>query len=327
MLAFDATTLSGYGTSSGQDAIWFETAKEYYEVKDCSFDGFNKTLVEKSNVELWVFEVDIKNAKSSGIEIAAGTTKYATLKVSEVDFISCVIGINMLSADSAIVSILNSTFYNATGGTGINYVSSSFTKFSSIFITNNAWNSVATFFSGFDFTLMSGRDARAFIQNNAGDPDRNPSCHFAVVGNSATTTLTAANTWYKANFALSATTFATTKWTIDNTVTGSTSTTNMNKIVYQPVNKRSGYFFISGNLSCNGNNKTVSICVVKNGVTTSRLGETSLRTGNAGFPTLFTTVVYLSQISKDDFFEIYLADSGGSVIATIQDLQWLSETK
>jgi len=322
MLAFDGTAVAGFGAAAGNDAIRFEGAGEYFEVKDCNINGFNKGIVANTNVELWVFETDLNNCVTSGIEIAAGSTKYVTLKVSEVDFISCAKGINLASGDSATISILNSTFYNSTGGTGVHYEPANFTRFASMFITNNAWNGTGSFFNGFDFSRSDGRDARAFVQNNAGDPNRNPNCYITLLNSTATTTLTIANVWYKANWTPIAASVNTTKWTVAN------ASGNVNRITYQPTNKRSGYFIISGNILCNNANRTISIAIFKNGISINKHGEITVRTGStAGTPTVFSTIVFLPEISFGEYFEIGISSTVSGDVVTLQDLQWFVESK
>ncbi len=312
MIAFEATAT--YGNASDEDAIQLFTPEEYYEIKDCSFEGFNKAIVAKSNVEMWIFEVDINNAKSAGIELAAGATTGVSLKISEVDFTGCAKGVNMLSGAGAVVSILNSTFYNSAGGIGINYVPATFTAFSSMFITNNSWNDVGTFFSGFDFTRTDGRDAGAFIQNNAGDGDKNPTCRINVNNNSLTTPVSSAGTWVKANWVN--TSFTTTKWTVNN-----------NKIIFQPSNKRDGYAIITGNIAVNNNNTNISIAIVKNGNTAVRIGESDLRLITANQPFQFSTVIYLTDIQKNDYFELYCTSNNSGDVVTFRDVQWFTDTK
>ncbi|MBC7829732.1 MAG: hypothetical protein H7122_18455 [Chitinophagaceae bacterium] len=324
MLAFDATALPSYGTNAGEDAIHLVTAGEYFEIKDCNFDGFNKTIVAQSNIELWLFETDITNAVVSGVEVATGAANGVSVKISECDFTNCVKGINMLSGVNASVNILNCTFYNgAVGHIGINYVPATFTTFSTMFITNNAWNNVGAFFSGFDFTRSDGRDAKAFVQNNAGDGDKNPNCHINVLNSNVTTTLTTLNVWYKASWDYLLTTTTTTKWTITNAVGAG----NVNRITYQPTNRRGGWFIISGNLSVNNSSRTISVGIVKNGASGTRFGETTIRTGTANTSQLFSTIVYISDIAPTDYFEIYCSSLNNGDVVKFQDVQWLAETK
>lgn len=313
MLAFDGT---GYGTpASGEDALQLITSGEYFEVKDCTFEGFNKAIIAKSNVEMWIFEVDIISCNAAGIEIAAGATSGISFKISETDFISCAKGINFLSGVNPIISVLNCGFYNAIGGVGINYVPATFTTLKNMFITNNTWNNIGTFMSGFDFTRSDGRDANTFIKNNSGGQDQNPHCRINVNNNATTTNLVVLNTWYKAAWVNTSST--TTNWTIGN-----------NRITYQPVNKSDAWAIITGNISVAASNKTISISIIKNGVTTTRYGETDLRLTTANQPYQFTTVIYLPDIGPGDFFELWAASITTSTeVVTFQDVQWFTETK
>ena len=324
-IAFDATTLTGYGTNAGEDAVQLEGAGEYYEIKDCSFEGFNKAIVAESNIELWLFETDITDAVVAGVEVAAGLTSGVKISLSECDFNGCTKGINLKSAVNAITNVVNCTFYNGgAGDVGINYVPATFTTFSAMFITNNAWDNVGTFFSGFDFTRSDGRDAKAHIQNNAGDGDKNPSCNINVLNSAVTTTLAAANTWYKANWNYLLASVTTTKWT----VTNATGAGNVNKITYQPTNHKGGWFVISGNLSVNQVSRTISLGIVKNNATGTRYGETTIRTGTtANTATLFSTVIYIPDIAPGDYFEIFCSTLNAGDIVTFQDVQWFADTK
>lgn len=324
MLQFDGSTLGGYGNSAGDDAIQLETGGEYFEVKDCNFNQFNKAIVAESNVELWLFETDINNAVAVGVDAAAGVTSGLTLKTSETDFINCGAGIRLLSGDQAVISILNCSFYNQSGQTGLIYTPATFTNFSSMFITNNAWNNVGTFSSGFDFTRTDGRDSKVFLQNNSGDGDKNPSCHINVLNSNIGTTLTTGAVWYKALWDQAVTTVSTTMWTVLN---DNLSSTNVNRITYQPANKRGGTFFITGNLSVNQSSRTISLAIVKKGVTGVRYGETTIRTGTSNTPTLFSTVVHFSEIAANDYFEIYCSSANNNDVIKLHDVQWFADTK
>jgi hypothetical protein len=307
--------LSIDGTAGGSDGIQLSGNGEYYEVKDCDFTGFTRSIALTGNSDLWVFETDFTDATGAGVEVNAGGT--ATFKISESDFVNCAKGINLASAASSTVSILNCTFYNNTiGQTGINYIPAAFSTFNSMFITNNAWNNTGTFISGFDFTLASGRDAKAFISNNAGSEDKNPHCKINVLNSATTTTITTANNWYKANW--TNTSSYTCKFTINN-----------NKMTYQPVNKRDVWVVISGNLSCASSSRTVSFGLVKNGVSSTRYGESTLRiaSSSSNQPFQFSTVVYLSDVTQNDYFELYCTSSSDGDVLTFQDVNWFANSQ
>ncbi len=308
MLAFD-------GGAVGVDAIHLETSNEYYEVKDCTFDDFNKAIVALSNVEFWVFEVDIVNATTAGIELAAGALGGLSFKISETDFIGCALGINYATGTNAVISILNCGFYNSTGtGTGISYAPGASTTFKTMFITNNTWNNEGVFMSGFNFSLSTGRDANAFIRNNSGGPDKNPHCRINVNNNSSATSIPSAGTWVKGNWGSQTST--TTKWTVAT-----------NKITYQPLNKSDGWAIITGNITVPSNNRTISIAIVKNGATITRFGETDLRLSTANQPNQFATTIYLTDIRPGDYFELYCTSGTSGETTTFQDVQWFTETK
>ena len=315
MIRFDATSLAGYGTDANEDAIWLIGSRNYYEVKDAEFIGFNKAVVIKTNVEFFMFDTDIRDAVVSGIEVAAGANSGVIFKISETDFTNCHLGISLKSGINSIISVINCGFYlKDQTDICIDYTPVTFTPFTTIFIATNTWNITGSFLQGFDFTRTDGRDANAYILNNLGDVNHNPSCKIDVINNNTTTTLHNANNWYKAEW--TNTLNLTSKWVISN-----------NRITYLPLNKRDALVMITGNLSVNSSNKTVSIALIKNGVVATPIGETTLRITTSNQPFQFATVIYLQNISKNDYFEIWCKSINSNDVVTFQDIQWLTETK
>ena len=315
MLTFDASTLSNYGTAAGEDAIRFLGSGTYNEVKDCSFDRFYNTITDSTNAELWVFETDISNAQRNGI-LVHGALPGVILKVAESDFINCKKGINLDKGSGATIQLASGGYYNSSAtDTAITYRPSSFTAFASISITGNTWNNTGKYIEGFDFTRTDGRDANAILVSNAGIGDKKPYCFINVLNSNTTKTITTANTWYKADWGAN-TAFTTCKWTIVD-----------NKITYQPVNKRNGIYTIAGNLSVDKTNSVISIGIVKNGVATTRYGETTLRITTANQPFQFSFVVFLEDIVAGDYFEVYYTSAGSGDVIKIQDIQWLATTQ
>lgn len=313
-LVFDATTLTGYGTQPGEDAIRLAGTGTYHEIKDCSIDRFYNAILDSSDAELWLFECDITNAQANGLLVQSNMDS-VVIKVAETDFIHCKLGIDLENGDEATVQISSAGFYNATSSdTAIAYTPATFTAIRDIHITGNSWNNIGKFIDGFDFTRADGRDASAFIENNAGDGDHNPSCKISVNNNVSTTTVTTSGTWVKANW--TNTSSVTTKWTIGN-----------NKITYQSANRRNAFVIITGNISIGSANKTVSIGIVKNGIATTRIGETDLRLTTGSQPYQFSTVVYLSDIGPGDYFELYCTSSSNGDVVTFLDVQWLTVTQ
>lgn len=312
MLMFDASLLADYGTLPGEDAIRLVGSGKYHEIKDCTFDYFYNAIVDSTDAELWLFECDISNAQNNGLYIH-GNVPGVKIRVSETDFISCKKGINLDKGSLAVIQVNNGAFLNMNAtDSAIIYRPGTF-SFSSMLISNNSWNTVGVFIAGFDFTRSDGRDAYAFLQSNAGVGDSKPKCRLNVKDNVSTTTITAANTYYKAVW--TNTSSSTCKWTVAN-----------NKITYQTVNRTNGFAVITGNIACD-HNSVLTIGLVKNGVSSIRHGECNLKVTAANVPFQFSTVIYLEDISKDDYFELYVTSSRANDLVTFQDVQWYIESK
>jgi hypothetical protein len=318
---FKFLSFSNTNTGSGSDGIVFSGGSTvYYEVKDCDFTGFYKQLRVTNNSEVWIFENDFTSPGRSGIEIEAGSATSGILKVSECDFYSSPYGINLTSGVSETVSVINCTFYNSSGNIGLNYDPSNFTTFNSIFFTNNAYNNTGTFISGFDFSLTSGRDAKAFVQNNAGMEDENPHCRITVLNNASTISTSSSSAYYKVSWNTGNQSLYTCKWDL---------TTTSASMRYLPTNKRDVVMWISGNVKNNSStNKTVNIGVCKNGVSSTRYGETTVFLASTGQNYQWSTVVYMSDVSANDYFELFFnttASTGENY--TFSDLNWYTESR
>lgn len=312
MLSFDATTLASYGNLEGEDAIRLLGSGTYNEIKDSYFEGFNTTILDSTDAELWIFEVDIANAKSNGLLLHSANAG-AIVKVAETDFISCKRGVNLSKGSNATLQLASGVYYMANSNdTAIVYRPITFTNASNISIIGNSWNNTGKFIEGFDFSRTDGRDANVKMESNAGMGDKRPYLFINKLDNTASfNTITPANTWFKANWG-SNTYEQTCKWSL-----------NGNRITYQPSNKRNGIFSISGNIQVNGSNRIVSIGIVKNGVTSVRYGETTLRIVTANQPFQFSFLAYLEDIAVGDYFEIYYTSTTNNDQLKIQDIQWL----
>lgn len=222
----------------------------------------------------------------------------------------------MDKGSSATIQLMSGSYPNENStDTAIVYSSATFTTPLIISITGNSWNNTGKFLEGFDFTRTDGRDANIILESNAGSGDKKPHCFINVLNSSTTKTLNNSGTWYKSDWGSNTSTVIC-KWTIAG-----------NKITFQPTNKRNGIFSISGNLSVNQSNRNISIGIVKNGVTTTRYGETTLRTNTSNQPYQFSFIAFLEEIAPGDYFEIYYNTSSGGDVVKIQDIQWLVTTQ
>jgi hypothetical protein len=92
-------------------------------------------------------------------------------------------------------------------------------------------------------------------------------------------------------------------------------------------NSLDGWAIISGNLSVNSTNRVITVAIVKNGITASRYGETSLRVTTSNQPFQFSTVIYIPDIEKGDFFELFVNSNNNGDIVTFQDVHWFTNTQ
>lgn len=313
MIMFDATTLAGYGLADGEDAVHLNGSGKYNEIKDCTFERFNNGIKITTDAELWLFECDIMNAKKNGVLIESAVAG-AKLRISETDFLACYTGVNMKQGADIIVQLALGAYDNVNAtDTCIKYNPSG-CSFEKMQITNNAWNNVGRFLSGFDFTRSDGRDANAYIEANAGMEDKTPHCKFNVRDNALPTTVTSLGTWYKASWT-NASNYSC-KWGVNN-----------NRLTYLPDNKRDVVVYITGNIKCNNTSRVISIGLVKNNTTTTRYGECDLRITASNSPFQFATVIYLEDVSHDDYFELFCTSNYNSDVVTFQDVQCFAEAK
>lgn len=308
MLVFDATTLSNYGTLPGEDAIRLLGSGTYNEIKDCTFDRFYNTITDSTDAELWLFETDISNAQNNGLLLHSGMPG-AVVKVSTTDFINCRRGINFSKGSSTNIQLMSGEFSNLNStDTAIVYRPESF-SFESMVISGNSWNATGATISGFDFSRPDGRDANAYIEGNTGSEDRKPHCDINIVNNTSVTNCTNANVWYKANW--TNTSSFTISWIIQD-----------NKIIYLPQKSRNVVIIITGNVMVNASGRVITVGIVKNGNTSKRYGETTLRISSANQPFQFSTVIYLQDVSHNDYLEFYCTSKNSGDALTFQDLNW-----
>jgi hypothetical protein len=311
-IAFNAATLKGYGTNPGEDAIHLTGNGTYHEIMDCTFDHFYNAILDSSDAELWLFQCDVSHAHQNGVLIH-GDMPGVKVRVSQTDFINCRRGINMDKGSKAIVQINLGTYYNENKtDSAIIYNSCDF-SFSTMIITNNAWNNIGELITGFDFTRTDLRDWYAYIESNAGYANEKPHSKVNVLSNTSTTTVIKSGTWVKASFTGT-----------NNYVVG--FDLNGNKLTYTAQKKYNGVMNISGNILCSNDSTIFSVAVVKNGNIDHRLGEKTVidMPGNKSFQ--WFTTIFLESMTKDDYYEIWITSSSDNDVYTLQDVQWFCNT-
>lgn len=312
MLVFDATSLIGYGNSPGEDAIRLTGDDTYHEIKDCTFEGFYNAVLDSSNAELWLFECDISNSTNAGIKIHSSLPG-TKVRVSETDFIQNRRGVDLSKGSLAEIQLYSGQYINEfETDTALVYRPSTF-SYTSIIISSNSFPDTGVSITGFDFSRSDGRDANVFIEGNTGAVDIKPYCELSVTDNNLSLTCEVQNQWYKPDWINDS--WSATNWAIDN-----------NKITFLSSRSKGIYVVISGNITINSNNTTISLALVKNGNPAVRYGETKLRITNMNQPYQFSTVIYIPDINANDYFEMFCSSENSGDVLIFQDIKWFVNT-
>lgn len=315
-LIFDANTLTGYGTATGEDAIVLSGEETYYEVKDSYFTDFWNAVNITKNVELWFFEVDVENSNNAGLFIDDNSTNGgAFIKVSETDFASNEVGIYMKRGKDAALSFINGGFYPGADNIGILYDPNTFTNIKSAFIANNGWNNTGAFVQGFDFSRPDGRDANVQIVGNSGIGDAKPSAFINVL-TSITQSLASLNTWYYMGYTPSDTILQKFKY-------------NALDITYLSNYSTDLVFSVAGTIEYSGAAVFELGLWMKRGATVSGPYSVSrARTSSQSVYGYFTYFGKIKDVKKDDVFIIAIRrTSGGAGNFTLHDLQVFIESQ
>lgn len=84
---------------------------------------------------------------------------------------------------------------------------------------------------------------------------------------------------------------------------------------------------ITGNLSNSAANQVLTLGIVKNAVTGTRYGETDIRIIVANQPMQFSTVIYIPNLSKNDYLELWVTSNTSGSVVIFQDIQWYANTQ
>jgi len=304
-ISFSRINISHYNKNTGNNIFKIKN-NGYHEFYDLILSNNDKVFYDESlsggSMFCFNFIVDNVNIFYEGNCIGGGSIDFEVGTIENTP-----LGINLLASTDSKDIIINGVYYNGidTGSTFIK-IQPEFTLNSLCNIQNCGGNNIGNFQEGFDFSLSAGTYADVEIIGNSTCENKKPHFKINVVDNTGTTTVTTAGTYYKAIFE-----------------NGITYTCKMlledNKITYLPSHKKDLAVWVAGNLSANQNNRNITIGWNKNeeGIIYSPF---TIRTSVASQPYPFSFITYFSNISKNDFGELYLTSSSNGDIITIQDL-------
>ena len=279
-LTAEANTLALYGTLASENFITFgTTAAIYSEIKDIIINNFKIGVADLIGTNLFIFDFLFITC---GVGISQNhATAVDTMLDAEIgNFEGCPIGIQLLKATSASFTFTNLEFLHTassqigiayTGGAG-NYVLDSTGGIANI--SGCMYNLIGTFMSGFDFTLV--RDSSVAVTGCLGSEDKKPHAKINTIANVATTTVTVAETYYKAAFT-------------NGYIYACKMTIADGRMTYLSNNIRDGMMWLSGNVAVNHNGRDIKVAIRKAIVVTSVTGNgttiTVTTTNNHYLPT------------------------------------------
>jgi len=194
-------TMDGVSATGTCNGITYDTtAGVYSEITDIIIDTFAVGIADMIGVDTFVFNFIISNCTTGLLVDFSAVGGVARLIDAEIgNFVNCTTGINLAQGDLNDFALMHLIFLNAALSNGITYNGALFGLDTLSNIFNCTWNGVGTFITGFDFARTDGRDADVEVIGNVGTEDASPHAKVNVVNNTVTTTLTAANTYYKLN--------------------------------------------------------------------------------------------------------------------------------
>jgi hypothetical protein len=304
-----ATTLLNYGDLATENGINIIGNSLYCEIKNIGLYGFYDGILNVSNSELWLVEDEILDCKHDGINLnsaSAGSRLSIYMSVFSGNVNAC---INLVKGSSTTVIVSGLIIDLTATQKGVLYDGANF-LYTNISIKDTIWNKTGTLFSGFDFTRVDGRDANIELLNNNGTENKVPHAYLSILNNTATTTVTTANTYYKAVITAGTQSFYNCKAKVET-----------NKVTYQPLASRDGNISICANVLCNNSNRTVNIAIVKNGAVVNGIyGQMSVRVTVQNQAFAVSMLAYIEDLSYNDYFEIWVTSSNSGDVVTVQDV-------
>ncbi len=304
-LYFDGSTVPDWKThSGGRFACHTGVTSPYIELKDFNMYSAYTGICMTKTMDIYAFDFIIEDCVN-GIGVGM-SDKGGSIDFEIANFVGCENAINLVYADSIDVFFNALRFFD--NDTCVNYHPTTFVDYRGFTIANCNWDRMGIDLWGFDFTNI--RDANIEIENNIGISDNKPFAKINVADNASTTTITTAETFYKAVF------------------TNGTTYTNKFTLADNKATMQSGYtydvsIFLSGNAKVNANNKTVTVAIKENNTTLYSPMNIRCATSNQAYP--YTLIAVINDVSVGDYYEIFVTSSTDGNEVILEDIQWIIE--
>jgi len=312
-MTINGSALGGWGNEASEVIFSMPTKGTYVEYRNMNFGGGYKGISITSGSGIFVQNVIISECVK-GVEV--NTTDTPSIDIETANIEGCQVGIDLMDATALDLLVTTVNFVNGATDTCIKYNGTNVSWNDITSVYGNNWNRQGVFQSGFNFALQ--RDANIVFISNSGYEDKNPHAKINDINNSATTTITTATNYYKANYTNGS--VYNVKWGIAD-----------NKMTYYPTNSKDAEIWISGNIQVNQSNRTVDVAIVKNaGCGTSPVlinnaclfSPMSCRLATQNVPYSFSLVAYIPDMALNDYIEIWVTSANSGDVVIIQDLTW-----
>jgi len=311
-LQVHASTVNGNHVAN-VDGVRFVGKDTYSELRNFYFGDFRTAILDSTEAEIWLGEGDIVGATSEAIKVQSAEDS-VIIRMTAIGFINCDKSLNLKQSAGCYIDIDGGCeFRNYNVADSAIVLDSANFVFTNAYIHGTIFNNTGVFIDPkFDFSLYKYRNI--YVISNAGVGDKSPEAKINCLNNTDTTLVTTAGTYYKAKY--TNTSAIETKFKVEN-----------NKITYYPSNIRDIYCFVSLNVSTNGINKNVDVCIVKNGVKATPIGQMTVRCAASGAFYPIAVPITIPNITAGDYLEIWLTSSTNGDIVTVGDVSWLTNTK
>ncbi len=310
-LNMDASTLAGYGVNTWED--WFKIVVanpgDFCQFQNMGIYNFNKGINIQSNAELWVFNSTLEDNVVNAVFISGWSYRSA-----ETDYNNSPQGVVLYVWSGNFFSSEHDSYTVNTGQIGVTYYPTTYKNFTDLAIFNNNFKTQLSWvtLSGFDFSLA--RDANIEIYGNIGIEEMRPHAKINLY-NGATSQAYTSNTWTKMNY------------TISDTYTKKRWITTTGRVTFLSDHEKSVQMWISASALTSTQTATVRFAIVKNGNTAVQYGsmEVTLDANNRAFN--FSQNVYLDDVVKNDYYELYIYPVWANETITLQNLNRYIDSK
>ncbi len=306
--SIDGSTLDTYGDDLNEDGFNISDPWHFIQLNDIWIYGYNRGIDIQSDSELRVFNWTISDNKAYGVYISGGDYRSAMS-----DYDNNHVNAYLYAGSGNMFSTEHDSYYNGASWTiDILYNPIKYVNYVYIAIFDNSFQPWHIPFSGADFSTE--RDADIEVNGNIGVEDFRPHAKVNLINGTS-------------SYAYSANTRTPLKYTISNSYTKKFAISNTGTATFLSSHEKSLMMGISIGLQATVNNPTnIDVAIVKNGDTANPYAIVPLTTDQANRTFNVSTNVYLTEVNKNDYFQIYVKlDTAKTLI--IKSVNWFIESR